>query len=119
MEKEVLMATADYHDYVKRQLHIQGLIPGTEFAALLAKKFGLENDNARKIIQRAAAAGVIKSSAPITFGKGQYIYMQPNGYISFDGIKPILQRHRPPLFRILDVMDQCGGILSYYEAIKL
>lgn len=97
----------------------KGFIVGTEIISALQERFAIKNSYARKILQRTADAGLITSSKPLTFGKGQFIYMLPGQEIDIKNIKEILKRYRPPLYRIIDVMEQNDGVISYYEALKL
>jgi hypothetical protein len=85
----------------------------------LVHHFKITDLNARKIVQRAAASKIIQSSAPITFGKGQFAYSSPGKYLGKEVIKELAKDTRPPLYRLLEVMDQGDGIISYYEALKI
>jgi hypothetical protein len=113
------LLTDQYQKFIYGLLSKNGFMAGTEIISGLQEKFPLSNSYARKILQRTTDAGLIGSSKPATFGKGQFIYMLPDQKIDIDNIKLILQKYRPPLYRIVDVMKQNGGIVSYYEALKL
>ena len=66
-----------------------------------------------------ALAGTLISSKPITFGNGQFAYWLPGDDLTRDMIVDISKINRPPLFRILQVMDVQQGIVAYYEALKI
>lgn len=108
-----------YRKFIYKQLTKHGFLAGREISQGLVEQFGIEEPNARKILQRAAEDKTIDSTKPITFGKGQYVYMLPGKVLDIPSIKIICQRFRPPLYRIIDVMEQNDGIISYYEALKL
>lgn len=86
---------------------------------LLSNKFEVTNVYARKLLERSVIKGFIKSSTPATFGKGQFIYFLPNEKLNKDTIKEIAKTFRPPLYRLLESLDTNGGIISYYEALKI
>ncbi|WP_118973812.1 hypothetical protein [Taibaiella koreensis] len=92
---------------------------GKELNRLLAEKFSISDSNARKIVSRASASDTIKSSKPYTFGNRQYVYLLPDVELTSSRIKTICQKHRPPIYRLMNYMDNNGGIVSYYEALKL
>ena len=92
---------------------------GEELSSLLQKKFNITSDNSRKVIQRAVTKGIIKSSAPLTFGKKQYLYMATKTGLSKEVVKRITKEHRPPIYRLLWLLDLNNGIISYYEALKV
>ncbi|WP_179318815.1 hypothetical protein [Winogradskyella helgolandensis] len=85
----------------------------------LVDKFGVTNDYARQIIKRATSSKAIKSSSPYTFGKKQYVYIYNDFELDKESIKTIVEKHRPPIYRLLEVMDINGGIISYYEGLKI
>ena len=86
---------------------------------ILSSTFPVNNVYARKLLERSVSKGFIKSSAPATFGKGQFIYFLPNEKLNKDTIKEIAKTFRPPLYRLLESLDTNGGIISYYEALKI
>lgn len=90
-----------------------------EIHSSLVKTFGVTPENARKIVSRAVSQKAIKSSAPYTFGKGQYVYIYNEYGFGKDGIKKVAEKSRPPVYRLLELMDQNMGIISYYEALKI
>jgi hypothetical protein len=81
--------------------------------------FGVSTANARKIIQRAVQHEIIKSSKPFSIVSGQYIYYSNNTYISRDGIKKVCKEFSSPTYRLLELLNLNGGIISYYEAQKV
>ncbi|MDT0691255.1 hypothetical protein RM549_15775 [Salegentibacter sp. F188] len=85
----------------------------------LSEKFDISTQNARQVIKRAVATKAIKSSAPYTFGKNQYIYIYNKHELLIDNIKEICKISRPPIYRLLDLIDLNNGIVSYYEGLKI
>lgn len=92
---------------------------GEELSDLLQKEFSISDDNCRKIIQRAVIKGVIKSSSPLTFGKKRFVYFGENIKLNKETVKRITKQYRPPVYRLLSLLDINEGILSYYEALKI
>lgn len=92
---------------------------GQELNQLLMEKFNIKPVSARKIIQRATEKGVIKSSDPITFGKNQFIYFNPRSNLNIHKIMKLSKKYRPPLYRLLSLIELNGGIVSYFEASKV
>ena len=86
---------------------------------LLVDTFSVSTDNARQIVKRAVVKKAIKSSSPYTFGKKQYIYIYNEYELEKSSIKTITEKSRPPIFRLLKLMDQNSGIISYYEGLKI
>ncbi|MBK5260950.1 MAG: hypothetical protein JJE17_00065 [Peptostreptococcaceae bacterium] len=97
----------------------QKYLVGRELNELLQKQFKITSDNSRKIIQRAAAKGIIKSSSPLTFGKGQYVYLNTGITLNKEAVKEITKKYRPPIFRLLSLIDLNQGIISINEAMKV
>jgi hypothetical protein len=108
-----------YQTFIYDLVSKEKFIAASDLTLALKERYGVTDSNARKILQRTADSGLIVSSKPITFGKGQFVYMRPESHLDFDSIKSILKKYRPPLFRILQVMEENDGIISYYEALKL
>lgn len=94
------------------------LVSGT-LCDLLSAQYKVTNTNARKIVERSVSKGYIKSSAPTTFGKGQFVYFLPSEKLNKDTIKKIAKKFRPPLYRLLECLDSNDGVISYYEALKI
>lgn len=92
---------------------------GGELRKLLVDKFYVNDAHARKIIERAAKTRDIKSSKPYTFGNGQYIYLLPDQDLDVTKIKLICRHKRPPLYRLLQAMEDNNGIISHYEGLKI
>lgn len=92
---------------------------GTELNQLLMKTFGIKPDNARKLIQRTTKKNIIWSTKPLTFGNGQYFYFCPENKPNKEEIKSLLKFTRPPVFRLLQLLDDCNGIISFYEGLKI
>lgn len=110
---------AKYSAFISEILSEKLFESGSELRKRLVDKFGVKDFNARKIIERVAKSKEIKSSKPYTFGKGQFIYLLPDQDITVGKIKAICVESRPPLYRLLQYMENHGGISSYYEAMKI
>ncbi|MEP3209543.1 MAG: hypothetical protein ABJN95_10160 [Maribacter sp.] len=102
-------------DYLEKNLFETGI----NLNQKLVENFNVSIDNARQIVKRAVSRKAIKSSAPYTFGKKQYIYIFNGFDLDKSSIKSISKKNRPPIFRLLEMMDLNGGIISYYEALKI
>lgn len=106
--------------FLIKTLRVKRFIVGTELRGLLEREFSIQNSNtARKIIQRASLNGHIKTSEPLTFGKGQYIYLTPSQDLSFNIVMKICKIYRPPIYRLQKSLELNNGIISYYEALKI
>lgn len=90
-----------HEHYLIEVLDHRRFLSATELARLLQAHFNVNVRNARKILERAAKAGFIKTSKPFTFGKGQYVYFSLEEVPNKQNIKAISREHRPPLFRLL------------------
>lgn len=90
-----------------------------ELANALIKKFQVRDDNARKIISRAFNDKIVASTKPLSFGKGMYYYYLPGNTPSVDELKAIAREKRPPVYRLLDLLHRSGGIISFYEGLKV
>lgn len=92
---------------------------GSDICEDLVNKFNVKSENARKILQRANDKGVINSSKPFTVGKGQYIYYSKESFLEEYKLKEMCKDNRPPVYRLLELIELNGGIVSYYEAMKI
>ena len=108
-----------FDDYILETVRDEGFLPGRELVESLVGKFGVSAANGRKLVQRAVQKRLIASSKPATFGKGQFIYFSNENKLSFASIRPICEKYRPPVARVLDALAVNEGILSYYEALKI
>lgn len=108
-----------YEIFILKSLDNKSVKVSNELCQLLEDNFKIKNSNARKIIQRATEKGIIKSSSPLTFGKGQFAYHKSNVNLTKERIKIVSKKHRPILYRLLVALDINNGILSYYEALKV
>ncbi len=108
-----------YDNFIVKALAKDKFLVSNQICELLSSKFNVNNLNARKILERSVKKRCIKSSAPLTFGKGQYVYFSQNEILNKDIIKEIAFVFRPPLFRLLECLDKNEGIISYYEALKI
>lgn len=107
-----------YDDYIIETLD-EACLLGAELVKKLVEQFGINEVNARKIIQRQVANKNIWSSAPLSFGKGELLYYNSYKKPSRKIFKEFLKEKRPPVFRLLDTLDRFGGILSYFEVCKI
>lgn len=117
--KEKQTVQEKYNAFLSKLLEEKLFEPAMEVNAILVKTFNVTSQYARKILERAVAQKAIKSSAPYTFGKGQYVYIYNEYDFGKDGVKKIAEKSRPPIYRLLELMDQNKGIISYYEALKI
>ena len=86
---------------------------------LLIRTFNITPDNSRKLIQRKAESKLIGSTKPLTFGYGQFYYYDPQFKPSREEIKELLKERRPPVYRLLQLLDITGGAISFYEGLKI
>lgn len=110
----------------ERELYLQQLVAdpddfyyGDQLKALLVEKFGVSDTNARKIINRSADKGLIRSTYPVSFGRGTFAYHTPFKRLGIDELALMARERRPSLYRLISALSTCGGILSYYEALKI
>jgi hypothetical protein len=108
-----------YDNYLLKIFKQKKFQVSKELCDLLSEKFNVTNVYARKIIERVVAKGLVKSSSPITFGKGQFVYFLPGQKLNIDVIKEIAKIYRPPLYRLIESLDINDGVISYYEALKI
>jgi predicted site-specific integrase-resolvase len=92
---------------------------GKDLTAMIQKYFPISPENARKIIGRMVQQRKLASSSPVTFGNRQFAYFLPGHYLNMEMILAITKEHRPPLYRILSVIQLQEGIISFYEVLKL
>lgn len=107
-----------YDDYIVEILEEECLLGGN-LANKLINKFGITELNARKVIQRQVGKKNIWSSAPLSFGSGELLYYNSYQKPAREIFKDLLKLRRPPVFRLLELLDQFGGILSYFEVCKI
>ncbi|WP_276347909.1 hypothetical protein [Daejeonella sp. JGW-45] len=108
-----------YELYILNLLKRSRFLVGKELVTLLKSEFAVKDDYARKILQRAVAENFITSSSPVTFGYGQFAYLQPGTVLTYQMVKQICKENRPPLYRLMMAMDINNGIISYYEGLKV
>jgi len=108
-----------YDIFIIKTLKEKKIKVSSDLCQLLIDSFPISNGYARKLLERATRNGVIRSSVPLTFGKGQYAYFRPNTNLTKERIKILCKKHRPSLYRLLVALDINNGILSYYEALKI
>ena len=105
-----------HYDYIYKLLKANGSLVGSELKSKLAKRFNISDANARQIIHRLASKGLLYSTKPVSFGKGQFGYYVDT--LSVDNIMKI-SKNRPPMHRILVELKKNDGVLSYYECYKV
>jgi hypothetical protein len=114
-----LINNNQYDNYLLQILKKKKFQVSKELCDLLSEKFNVTNVYSRQIIKRVVAKGLVKSSSPMTFGKGQFVYFLPGQKLTKDVIKEIAKIYRPPLYRLIESLDINDGIISYYEALKI
>lgn len=92
---------------------------GSDLGALLQERLEITPANARQIVSRLLKSKVISSSKPYKFGKGQFIYLRRGLALSLETVKSICFKSRPPIYRLLQAMEENKGIISMYEAMKV
>lgn len=108
-----------YSAFLKKYLKKSDYALAEELNAELQKSFGLSPEAGRKVISRTAGTGEIISSKPVTFGKGQFVYVYPGKELDMEMITKIAKKHRPSLYRLIVMLAMNDGVLSYYEALKI
>lgn len=108
-----------YESFILQNLQNKGIKVSSVLCKLLVDSFQVTDSYARKILERTSKKEIIKSSSPLTFGKGQFAYCNINTNFTKDRIKLISKKHRPTLYRLLVALDLNDGILSHYEALKI
>jgi|GEM_PF-1571143 len=108
-----------YNSFLNELLSQHLFLPAKDVNQILIDKFNITSENSRKILSRAVLKNVIKSSKPFTFGNGQFIYYYNTYLLNIEDIKIIVEKSRPPVFRLLELLQLNGGVVSYYEALKI
>jgi len=120
MREEKGLVQDKYNNFLNQVLEEKLFASGNELRKKIVEKFPAVTETyARKILTRAVADKIIRSSSPYTFGKGQYIYLYEGQNLDKEKIKSISEKNRPPIFRLLEFMDMNNGIISSYEAAKI
>ena len=94
-------------------------LPGDELCALLCESHNISRDYARQIIKRSVNKKLIKSSRPLKFKHGQYIYMSSANRLTFSTLIHITKKYKPSMYRILNLLDKEDGVISLFEARKI
>jgi len=68
-------AQEKYNFFLSQHLEKHLFDSGINLNQKLVERFDISIENARQILKRAVSQKAIKSSAPYTFGKKQYIYI--------------------------------------------
>lgn len=108
-----------FNDFLRAEMKDLAFASGGQLSEILAAKFDVSKVYARKIVQRATKANILKSSKPYIFGKGQFIYILPNNELEFEYVMQICQSSKPPMYRLMLSLLKNQGILSKYDAIKI
>jgi hypothetical protein len=93
-------------------------LSSTELIELLCNEHKIQRDYARQIIKRAVTKKIIKSSDPLTFNKGQYVYMGLDDYLDLSTLIKITKKYKPPMYRVLSLLNKEDKIISFFEARK-
>lgn len=109
---------SQYHKYISEKLAKRDYILAKELNLDLQKKFSVKPDNGRQIISRAVRDKVIRPSV-ITFGNGQLAYTRLDKKLSKEMVLAIAKVNRPPLYRLIVMLDIFEGMLPYHEAMKV
>jgi hypothetical protein len=108
-----------YNTFLSEELYLRNFVSGADLSGILVQKFQVSEIYARKIIQRAVSEGYINSSAPLSFVKGQFLYYSAYKTLDLQNIKLIAKKLRPPMYRLIELLQINSGIISYYEALKV
>lgn len=119
MSKTKLSLQEQYDDFLRNLLDKRLYDSTSNLTKELITKFSVSSANARKILTRAVKNKAIKSSYPYIFGKGQYIYLNEGSDLDSKVVMTITKKSRPPIYRLLKVIELNEGIISYYEALKI
>ena len=93
-------------------------LAATELIDLLCEEQSISRAYARQTIKRSVERKVIKNSHPFTFKNGQYIYMRVDDFLSLETLIKISKKYKPPMYRLLSLLNEEKKILSLYEARK-
>lgn len=119
MNKTKLSLQEKYNDFLQKLLDKRLFDSSGNLTKELCAKFSVSSPNARKILTRAVESRAIKSSHPYTFGKGQFIYLIEGSVLDLVAVMTITKTSRPPIYRLLKVIELNEGIISYYDALKI
>lgn len=114
----MIQVMGKYDDFLIGQLGKGRAAMGGDLAKALIAEFNVGADNARKIVQRTSESGIIKSSKPLSFGKGRYLYVKADAFFGRSLIKSFAEHSRKPLYRLLELL-QSNKIISFYEGLKI
>lgn len=92
---------------------------GTELADLLCNTHNISQVNARQIIKRSAAKGLIKTSSPFKFQNGQFVYMGIKDNLNLNVLMKISKKYKQSLYRLLWLLNEENKVISLYEARKI
>ncbi|MCD0489675.1 hypothetical protein LPB86_15645 [Pedobacter sp. MC2016-14] len=107
-----------YDKFLEARLSAGRWALGSDLSLALITKFKVEPENARKIVQRAADQGVIVSSKPLSFGKGQFLYLRKDQFFGRIMVREVAAKHRKPLYRLLELLERTM-VVSFYEGLKI
>lgn len=119
MVNKKIAAQDNYNTFLSVLLHEHLFLSAKDVHEKLIAKFSVTPDNARKIVGRAVAKSIITSSKPSTFGNGQFIYYCNTYLLDIEAVKKIVEKSRPPIYRLIVLLQLNDGIVSYYEALKI
>ncbi|KAF2328099.1 hypothetical protein [Flavobacterium ginsenosidimutans] len=119
MENKRTTAQENYNAFLDALMQEHLFLAAKDVHQRVVTKFNVSKDNARKIVSRAATRRIINSSKPSTFGNGQYIYYCNTYMLDLTAVKKITEKARPPIYRLIVLLELNNGIVSYYEALKI
>jgi len=90
----------------------------SELIEKLCSEHEVTRTHARQIIKRAVNRKVIKSSEPLTFNKGQYVYMGTSDKLDLSTLIKITKKFKPSMYRVLSLLNKEDRIISLFEARK-
>ena len=108
-----------HEDFLTSLFRETQFILGQEINQAVEDYFQITRDAAKKIVQRAVKKGVINSSAPLSFGKGQYAYFPRHTNLTKSVFYKITKSNRPSLYRLMNQIEVNGGVISYFDALRI
>nr|WP_315243602.1 hypothetical protein [uncultured Flavobacterium sp.] len=119
MKNKKLTLQDQYNSFLYKLMEKYLFLTAKEVNEKLMDEFKITGENSRKIVARTLQKEIIKSSKPSTFGNGQFIYYSNNYTLDIEDIKSIVSISRPPIYRLLELLQLNDGIISYFEALKI
>lgn len=95
-----------------------GPLLASELVQLLGDRAGVSPTNARQILFRLKRDGEIHSTAPVSFGRNQFIYFLP-GQNLLNKLQEVIPDHRQALNRIYQALLDQNGFLLWSDFAKI